>query len=102
MPVDEVEGLDEEFLYHLSRGSDLLARGERGGRPGLAASGRRSSAPGTRKVLGLLGQACYRLGRYEEAADAYGRLVDDNPVEDGGPREPRARLPEGAGGTPRR
>jgi hypothetical protein len=25
---DEVEGIDEEFLFHLNRGSELLVRGE--------------------------------------------------------------------------
>jgi len=77
---DEVEGLDEEFLYHLSRGSDLLSRGE-------AAEARHSLQraaqlrPKDGKVLGLLGQACYRMGQFDAAAEAYGRLVDDNPAE---------------------
>ncbi len=77
---EEVEGLDEEFLYHLSRGSDLLARGE-------SAEARQSLQraahlrPKDGKVLGLLGQACYRMGRFDDAAEAYGRLVDDNPTE---------------------
>ncbi len=81
VPVDEVEGLDEEFLYHLSRGSDLLARGEA---EAARASLERAAQlrPRDSKVLGLLGQASYRLGRFEEAADAYGRLVNDNPVEE--------------------
>jgi len=79
-PEDEVEGLDEEFLYHLSRGSDLLAKGEA---EAAKASLERAAQlrPRDSKVLGLLGQAAYRLGRFEEAAGAYGRLVDDNPVE---------------------
>src|SRR5205814_995479 len=33
------------------------------------------------KALGLLGQAYYKLGRFEQAAEIYQRLVDDNPVE---------------------
>jgi tetratricopeptide (TPR) repeat protein len=79
-PEDEVEGLDEEFLYHLSRGSDLLAKGEA---EAAKASLERAAQlrPRDSKVLGLLGQAAYRLGRFEESAGAYGRLVDDNPVE---------------------
>ena len=77
---DEVEGLDEEFVYHLSHGSDLLARGD-------AEEARRSLQraahlrPKDGKVLGLLGQACYRMGQFDAAAEAYGRLVDDNPTE---------------------
>ncbi len=78
--VDEVEGLDEEFLYHLSRGSDLLARGE--AEPARAALSRAAQLrPRDSKVLGLLGQAAYRLGRFEEAIEIYAKLVDENPVE---------------------
>jgi uncharacterized protein (AIM24 family) len=80
MGEDEVEGLDEEFLYHLSRGSDFLAAGD--------AEAARASLdralqlrPKDAKVLGLLGQALYKMGRFEQAVEIYGRLVDDNPVE---------------------
>ena len=31
--------------------------------------------------MGLLGQAFYRLGQYDDATIAWQRLVDDNPVE---------------------
>jgi uncharacterized protein (AIM24 family) len=78
--ADQVEGLDEEFLFHLNRGSELLARGEaEGARAALERA--QELRPKDAKVLGLLGQACYRLGRYGDAADAWQRLVDDNPVE---------------------
>ncbi|MGB8932091.1 MAG: tetratricopeptide repeat protein, partial [Anaeromyxobacteraceae bacterium] len=77
---DEVEGLDEEFLFHLRRGSDLLGRGD--------AEGARTSLERARelrakdaKVLGLLGQAYHKLNRFDEAADVWHRVVDDNPVE---------------------
>lgn len=77
---DEVEGLDEEFLFHLNRGSDLLSRSE-----AESARGSLDRAlqlrPKDAKALGLLGQACYKLGRYDEATSAWQRLVDDNPVE---------------------
>jgi uncharacterized protein (AIM24 family) len=79
---EEVEGQDEEFLFHLNRGSDLLLRGEadpaRG--PLERALELRPKDP---NALGLLGQAHYRLGRFEEAARVWQRLVDDNPVEAG-------------------
>ena len=79
---EEVEGLDEEFLYHLSRGSDLLARGDaEEARQSLQRAAQLRPKDG--KVLGLLGQACYRMGRFDAAAEAYGRLVDDNPTEVG-------------------
>jgi hypothetical protein len=78
--ADQVEGLDEEFLFHLQRGSDLLARGEAdGARDALErALGLRARDP---KVLGLLGQACYRLGKYDDAIVAWQRLVDESPAE---------------------
>jgi Flp pilus assembly protein TadD/uncharacterized protein (AIM24 family) len=77
---DEVEGLDEEFLFHLNRGGEQLARGEvEAARAALTRA--RELRPRDPQVLGLLGQALYRLARFDEAADAYGRLVDESPVE---------------------
>lgn len=78
--ADQVEGLDEEFLFHLNRGADLLSRGDaEGARAALERA--RELRSKDAKVLGLLGQACYRLGRFGDAADAWQWLVDDNPVE---------------------
>lgn len=78
--ADEIEGQDEEFLFHLSRGQDLLSRGDAD-----AAHASLSRAlvlrPRDAKALGLAGQALYRQGRYDDAAEAWARLVDDNPVE---------------------
>jgi tetratricopeptide (TPR) repeat protein len=77
---EEVEGLDEEFLFHLNRGSDLLARGEADqARASLERA--QELRPKDVKVLGLLGQAYYKLGRFDDAAGVWQRLVDDNPVE---------------------
>ncbi len=77
---DEVEGLDEEFLFHLNRGSDLLGRGETD--PARASLERAQELrPKDVKVLGLLGQAYYKLSRFDDAAAVWQRLVDDNPVE---------------------
>jgi uncharacterized protein (AIM24 family) len=77
---DEVEGLDEEFLFHLRRGSDLLGRGDaEGARASLERA--REFRPKDAKVLGLLGQAYHKLNRFDEAADVWHRVVDDNPVE---------------------
>jgi len=77
---DEVEGQDEEFLFHLNRGAELLSRGE-----AAAAASSLDRAlelrPRDSKALGLLGQAHYKLGRYDLAVEAYARLVDENPVE---------------------
>ncbi len=80
---DEVEGIDEEFLFHLNRGSELLVRGEAD--PAKASLERALELrPKDPKVLGLLGQAYYRLSRFDDAARTWQRLVDDNPVEPGG------------------
>jgi Flp pilus assembly protein TadD len=79
-PAEEVEGLDEEFLYHLKRGADHLARGEAdAARVALAQAAK--MRPRDPKVLGLLGQACYRLERFPDAAEAYGLLVQETPLE---------------------
>jgi tetratricopeptide (TPR) repeat protein len=76
----EVEVLDEEFLHHLQRGADELARGDAGA--AVAPLQRaRELRPRDPKVLGLLGQALYRLGRFEDAIEAYQQLVDESPVE---------------------
>jgi uncharacterized protein (AIM24 family) len=77
---DEVDGVDEEFLFHLNRGSDLLSRGD-----AEAAKTSLERAlelrPKDAKVLGLLGQAFYKLGEFDDATIAWERLVDENPVE---------------------
>jgi uncharacterized protein (AIM24 family) len=76
----EVEGTDEEFLFHLSRGSDLLSKGE--SEPARASLERALGLrPRDAKVLGLLGQAYYRLGLYERSAEVYQKVVDENPTE---------------------
>ena len=77
---DEVEVSDEEFVHHLQRGGDLIARGEaEQSLPSLERA--RELRPRDPQVLGLLGQALYRLGRFDKAAEAYQRLVDESPVE---------------------
>ena len=52
---EEVDGIDEEFLFHLNKGTDLLARGEA---DAARASLERALElrPKDVKVLGLLGQ----------------------------------------------
>jgi Flp pilus assembly protein TadD len=78
--VEQVEGQDEEFDYRLEKGSELLAAGDpEGARAALARA--EELRPRDLNVLGLLGQACYRLGRYDEAVVAWQRLVDESPAE---------------------
>jgi hypothetical protein len=78
--IHVVEGLDEEFLFHLTRGTELIGAGDvDGARAALERA--RTLRPKEVKVLGLLGQAYYRLGRFEDAGDVWQRLVDESPVE---------------------
>ncbi len=80
MSDDDVEGLDEEFLYYLNRGADFLAKGEpESARSALVRA--RELRPKDPKALGLLGQSLYKLGHLDEAIEVYGRLVDETPVE---------------------
>jgi len=77
---EEVEGLDEEFLFHLNRGSELLVRGDTD--PARASLEKAQELrPKDVKVLGLLGQTYYKLSRYDDASKVWQKLVDDNPVE---------------------
>jgi Flp pilus assembly protein TadD/uncharacterized protein (AIM24 family) len=77
---DQVEGQDEEFLFHLNRGSDQLGAGQLDGARGTLERAL-ELRPRDAKVLGLLGQVCYRQGKYEDAIVAWQRLVDENPAE---------------------
>ena len=74
--------LEQEFQRLLASGGEAAARGElEQAREALEdALAIRSRDP---QVLGLLGQVFYRLARYDDAAIAWQRLVDDNPVEPG-------------------
>ena len=75
-----VEGLDDELVFRVNRGAELLARGEfEAARESLSRA--RELRPKDPQVLGLLGQALYKLGRYPEAVEAYAQLVDESPVE---------------------
>jgi uncharacterized protein (AIM24 family) len=74
--------LEADFKRLLAHGGEAASRGELDlAREALEdALAIHSRDP---QVLGLLGQVFYRLGRYEDAAIAWQRLVDDNPVEPG-------------------
>jgi len=77
---EEIAPIDEEFQHHLAVATERLAGGDtEGAREPLRRAAARLPEDGT--ALGLLGQACYRAGLFDEAAAAYGRLVDDNPAE---------------------
>ncbi len=71
---------DDAFPSFLDRGSEAL----RGGDPAAAREALERALelrPKDAKALALLGQACYRQGRYDDASAAWQRLVNDNPVE---------------------
>ncbi len=76
----EVDVLDEEYLHHVGRGSELLGRGEHEAAV-LALARARQLRPTDTRVLGLLGQALYRLGRFEDAGEVFQELVDATPAE---------------------
>ncbi len=76
-PADE-----QAFVRHLTQGAQALGRG--------AVEEARASLeealtlrPRDAKALGLIGQALYRQGLFEQAAVAWQRLVEDNPAEPG-------------------
>lgn len=71
---------DDELVFRLNRGAELLAQGQlEAARESLSRA--RELKPKDPQVLGLLGQALYKLGLYPEAVEAYARLVDESPVE---------------------
>ncbi len=81
---EQVEELDEEFLYHWLRGNELFAAGDYA--PACDALDRALRLRrGDGKVLGLIGLARYRLGQFDKAVETYGALVDATP-EEVGPR----------------
>jgi uncharacterized protein (AIM24 family) len=71
-------GADEDFLYHLHRGGELLAAGKN-----LEARDELERAahlrPRNQKAHNLLGLAYFKLGLFERAIDVYEKLVQDNP-----------------------
>ncbi len=78
MPTLMEEGVDEDFLYHLYRGGELLAAGKN-----LEARDELERAyhlkPQNPKAQNLLGLVYFKLGLLERAIEVYDRLVDDNP-----------------------
>lgn len=77
---DQGEPPDDGFPSFLDRGSEALLGGDHAAAR-AALERALELRPKDAKALALLGQACYRQGRYDDAATAWQRLVDDNPVE---------------------
>jgi uncharacterized protein (AIM24 family) len=80
-PLPNDEGTpEEEFLYLLSEGSDLLHAGQL---PEAAEQFERALdiRPNHEQARNMLGLALFRIGRLERAAELFEGLVYDNPVE---------------------
>lgn len=72
--------VDEDFLYHLYRGGELLASGKN-----LEARDELERAyhlkPHNQKAQNLLGLVYFKLGLLDRAIEIYDRLVQDNPAD---------------------
>ncbi len=77
---DPGEPSADAFPSLLDRGAAALASGDAAAARD-ALEGALALRPKDAKALALLGQACYRQGRFDDAVAAWQRLVDDNPVE---------------------
>ncbi len=71
---------EEPFDVRMRRASDLLAAGDAGAAR-EEVSRAQELRPGDLTALALLGQAFYKLGRFDEASEAYAKVVDESPVE---------------------
>jgi uncharacterized protein (AIM24 family) len=73
-------GVDEDFLYHLHRGSELLASGKN-----IEARDELERAahlrPHNQKAHNLLGLSYFKLGLLERAIEVYERLIQENPKD---------------------
>jgi tetratricopeptide (TPR) repeat protein len=78
-PTDEA-GIEDDFLYHLYRGGELLAGGQN-----QEARNELERAfhlkPGNQKAQNLLGLVYFKLGLLERSAEIYEMLVHDNPTD---------------------
>ncbi|MHB1847036.1 MAG: tetratricopeptide repeat protein, partial [Deltaproteobacteria bacterium] len=73
-------GVEEDFLYHLFRGGELLGANQAA--EALAELERAHDLrPDSAKAQGLLGLACFKLGHLERAGQLYEALVHDNPTD---------------------
>jgi uncharacterized protein (AIM24 family) len=78
--VEPAEELDEEFLYHWSRGSALYAAREY--QPAWAALSRALRLrPNDLRVLSLMALVRYKQKHFEQAAELYATLVEASPGE---------------------
>jgi uncharacterized protein (AIM24 family) len=73
-------GVDEDFLYHLRRGTELLAAGKNDeARDELERAAH--LRPRNLKAHNLLGLAYFKLGLFERAIEVYERLVHESPKD---------------------
>lgn len=77
---EETVAADDEFLYHLYKGGELLSAGEvHRAKDELERAFQLE--PRNHKGQNLLGLVYFRLGLLDRAADIYGSLVRDNPLD---------------------
>ena len=80
IPSPNEEGVEEDFLYHLYRGGELLAAGKN-----LEARDELERAyhlkPQNPKAQNLLGLVYFKLGLLDRAIEIYDRLVRDNAAD---------------------
>ena len=78
----DAPGADADALFagHLARGTEGIATGDLESAQ-LSLEKALELRPHDPGALGLLGQALYTLGRFDEAAAAYDRLVRETPAE---------------------
>ena len=78
-PTDEA-GIEDDFLYHLYRGGELLAGGQnQEARDELERAFHLK--PRNQKAQNLLGLVYFKLGLLERSAEIYEMLVQDNPTD---------------------
>jgi uncharacterized protein (AIM24 family) len=73
-------GLDEDFLYHVRRGTELLAAGKNEeARDELERAAH--LRPGNLKAHNLLGLTLFKLGLFDRAIETYERLIQESPKD---------------------
>ncbi|MHB8419652.1 MAG: tetratricopeptide repeat protein [Myxococcales bacterium] len=78
-PADEA-GIEDDFLYHLYRGGELLAAGKnQEARDELERAFHLK--PRNQKAQNLLGLVYFKLGLLQRSAEVYEMLVQDNPTD---------------------
>lgn len=78
--ADEADPVDQDFLHHLYRGSELLAAGDL---PAARESLERALRlqPASHRGQSLLALSYFKLGMFDRAAGVYRALIDEHPAD---------------------